>query len=268
MFFRFFSLPPAFTAITCLRLTEVRIPNHTIRHTDVRLDCHYDLDGEALYSVKFYKDGNEFYRFVPRDIPPVLIFDQPGVAVDVSTFIEQEEKHTSSFSHVLIIVILIAIHFNHLRLLYLPHPSPFLQLTNSTDTSVALRNVTLQSSGRYRCEVSAEAPSFQTVSDHGDMVVVAVPDEGPKITGGLPRYQIGDWVNVTCTSGRSKPATQLSWYINGEPVTERSLLAVHPPLVTGREGLETSRLGLKFPVRHKHFRNGEIKLKVSWGWVK
>lgn len=35
-----------------------------------------------------------------------------------------------------------------------------------------LENVTLSSTGRYRCEVSAEAPSFQTVSDHGDMVVV------------------------------------------------------------------------------------------------
>lgn len=30
----------------------------------------------------------------------------------------------------------------------------------------------LMSSGRYRCEVSAEAPSFQTVSDHSDMLVI------------------------------------------------------------------------------------------------
>jgi hypothetical protein len=37
---------------------------------------------------------------------------------------------------------------------------------------VVLDNVNLASSGRYRCEVSAEAPSFQTVSDHGDMIVV------------------------------------------------------------------------------------------------
>lgn len=46
------------------------------------------------------------------------------------------------------------------------------QLHNSTDTQVVLDNVSLASTGRYRCEVSAEAPSFQTVSDHGDMVVV------------------------------------------------------------------------------------------------
>lgn len=70
--------------INCLRLTEVRIPNHTVRHTNAHLECHYDLDGEVLYSVKWYKDGNEFYRYVPRDMPPVLIFNQTGVTVDVS----------------------------------------------------------------------------------------------------------------------------------------------------------------------------------------
>uniref|UniRef100_A0A1B0CVV5 Uncharacterized protein n=1 Tax=Lutzomyia longipalpis TaxID=7200 RepID=A0A1B0CVV5_LUTLO len=33
-----------------LRLTEVRIPNHIVRDSPARLECHYDLDGEALYS--------------------------------------------------------------------------------------------------------------------------------------------------------------------------------------------------------------------------
>lgn len=37
---------------------------------------------------------------------------------------------------------------------------------------VVLNRVTLQSTGRYRCEVSGEAPSFQTVSGHEDMIVV------------------------------------------------------------------------------------------------
>lgn len=37
----------------------------------------------------------------------------------------------------------------------------------------------------------------------------------------------------------------------------------YPPLVTGREGLETSTLGLKFQVRHRHFKKGDMKLKVT-----
>ncbi|GAB0095398.1 hypothetical protein DMENIID0001_107790 [Sergentomyia squamirostris] len=47
------------------------------------------------------------------------------------------------------------------------------KIHNSTDSVVVLQNVSLSSTGKYRCEVSAEAPSFQTVTDHGDMIVVA-----------------------------------------------------------------------------------------------
>nr|CAD7402020.1 unnamed protein product [Timema cristinae] len=111
-----------------LRLVEVRIPVHAVRGQDPRLECHFDLQGEALYSVKWYKDGNEFYRFVPRDMPPAQLFPLPGVAVDIH---------------------------------------------NSTESQVVLKSVNLSSTGKYRCEVSAEAPSFQTVSDHGEMTVVA-----------------------------------------------------------------------------------------------
>lgn len=35
-----------------------------------------------------------------------------------------------------------------------------------------LRRVSHESTGRYRCEVSAEAPAFHTVSNHADMTVV------------------------------------------------------------------------------------------------
>lgn len=42
------------------------------------------MNGEALYSVKWYKDGYEFYRYVPRDHPPAQVFNQSGINVDVS----------------------------------------------------------------------------------------------------------------------------------------------------------------------------------------
>lgn len=91
---------------------------------------------------------------------------------------------------------------------------------------------------------------------------VALPEEGPRITGGRPRYQIGDKVRVNCTSGRSKPATHLKWYINGVQAN-RSDLRYYPPIITGREGLETTTLGLEFRVKQSHFFNGDMKLKVS-----
>lgn len=92
---------------------------------------------------------------------------------------------------------------------------------------------------------------------------LALPDQGaPKITGGRPRYQIGDTVRINCTAGRSKPAVQLAWFINGEPA-EPYQLRKYDPVLWGRDGLETSILGLQFRVDQHHFRNGDMKLKVS-----
>ncbi|GJQ86041.1 hypothetical protein Trydic_g10611 [Trypoxylus dichotomus] len=200
---------------TSLHLVELRIPSHAVRDQSARLECHFDLDGETLYSVKWYKDGNEFYRYVPRDMPPVQTFQLPGVTVDIH---------------------------------------------NSTENQVVLSSVQLSTSGKYRCEVSGEAPSFQTVTEHGHMTVVALPEVGPKITGGRPRYQVGDTVRVNCTSGRSKPAAQLAWFINGEPADPGFLRG---PFIqeSGREGLETSTLALEFTVKQKHFNHGDMKLK-------
>ena len=142
----------AFTEPTeSLRLTEVRIPNHVIRNNTVKLECHFDMNGEALYSVKWYKDGYEFYRYVPRDHPPAQVFHQTGINVDVRFCIKRSDKMNCNGIYMFSLI---------------------QQLQNSTDTQVVLDAVSLASTGRYRCEVSAEAPSFQTVSDHGDMVVV------------------------------------------------------------------------------------------------
>lgn len=74
------------------------------------------------------------------------------------------------------------------------------------------------------------------------------PKHGPQITGGQPRYQIGDMVRVNCTSAPSKPVCHLSWLINGMHAN-RSLLRPYEPRVVGREGLEVARLGLEFRVR-------------------
>lgn len=75
--------------VTGLSLLQVRIDKHTIRGNRTILECRFDLQGETLYSVKWYKDGHEFYRFVPRDTPPAQLFPLPGVHVKVGiTFMD------------------------------------------------------------------------------------------------------------------------------------------------------------------------------------
>jgi hypothetical protein len=47
------------------------------------------------------------------------------------------------------------------------------------------------------------------------------PKKGPMITGGKLRYSLGDNVDVNCTSANSKPAAEINWFINGEPVSTK-----------------------------------------------
>lgn len=51
----------------------------------VTMQCKYDVGGEPVYQVKWYKGIKEFYRYVPKEIPPVKTFLFPGLHLDVST---------------------------------------------------------------------------------------------------------------------------------------------------------------------------------------
>lgn len=197
-------------------LDDSVIPPHALKGHQAVLRCNYDLEGDDLYSVKWYFNQKEFYRYIPTDNPKVTIF-------------------------------------NH-------HAGVVVNARLSTEREVVLDNVDFTTTGQYRCEVSGDAPMFQTASTEGILYVVDLPDQGPDIIGGQPRYNLGDRVNVTCISHNSMPAAQLQWYINGEKADP---VHIQPYKILAIDGLLTSMLGLAFKVRHKHFQRGDLKLKCT-----
>lgn len=62
----------------------MKVPSAVIQGRSMWLNCSYDLESDELYSVKWYKNDTEFYRYIPRDRPPAQNYDLPGVVVDVS----------------------------------------------------------------------------------------------------------------------------------------------------------------------------------------
>jgi len=200
-----------------IRLTEESIPSHAILNDRVELVCNYDMEGDRLYSVKWYRNGQEFYRYIPTDTPETMVFRYPGIYVD-------EYK--------------------------------------STESRIVLWKVDLYTSGMFRCEVSGEAPLFQTATSSNVLIVVDLPDSGPVITGSLPRYHTGDILTANCTSSNSLPAATLRWYINGEEATPSTLIQYPVQEIAG--GLETSVLGLRLEVRDKIFSaSGDLKIKCT-----
>jgi cell adhesion molecule 2 len=78
-------------------LLKIIIPAYRFRNENAMLECDFELDkvknyenkiesyaDEDLYSVKWYKDNEEFYRYVPRDSPPQNSYKVDGIKVDVS----------------------------------------------------------------------------------------------------------------------------------------------------------------------------------------
>ncbi|XP_047986590.1 uncharacterized protein LOC125226605 [Leguminivora glycinivorella] len=201
-----------------LRMVRVTVPSYLVRGQPAQLNCDYDLGDDALYSVKWYRDNEEFYRYMPKFDPPKHAYRIEGIKVNVA---------------------------------------------KSDDRKVILHQVTLKTSGLYRCEVSAEAPSFSSAAGEGKLEVIYLPKEGPRITGNEHENRRGDSIFLNCTSGRSYPEAVLSWDIDGEKVTNPDLLVEYPPSLHAH-GLMSSALGLRVPVGRTMQVRCTARVALSW----
>ncbi|XP_049525075.1 uncharacterized protein LOC119455991 [Dermacentor silvarum] len=231
-----------------LRLVRLDMPGVVIRGEPLWLNCSFDLESDELYSVKWYKNNREFFRYLPNESPPGQAYKMSGVYVDVS---------------------------------------------RSSVGSLYMTETDLKTEGHYACEVSADAPSFQTVRSERELKVYgerpqhhhyhhlsvfiafllfrfffylpllhcSAAQKGPEIRGTKPHYRIGDVVNVTCYASATKPPAVLMWYINGEqipPEYERMY-----PIFRDQDHLYHSSLGLTFTAEPQHFTYGTMKLKCT-----
>ncbi|GFX16619.1 uncharacterized protein TNCV_23901 [Trichonephila clavipes] len=88
---------------------------------------------------------------------------------------------------------------------------------------------------------------------------MVLPKEPPVIEGADSMYEVGDRVNVTCSSGPSKPAATLSWFINGNQANATFVRKYSS--IRHYSGLQTSQVGLEFIVGAKDFDQGKLKLR-------
>lgn len=197
-------------------LKQVIVPRYVMMGQDARLGCLFELRGDTLYSVKWYKSGQEFYRVHPQEVPSVQVFPVPGVYVDLS---------------------------------------------KSNSSIVTLTQTDLESSGRYRCEVSGEAPHFDTKAHYKDLSVVSLPKSGPVIQGAKDKYRPGDKISLVCSAGPSSPPPHLNWYINGLHVNSSYLSG--PFVHDEGNGLKQVDLLLEYTAEERHFDNGELKMKCT-----
>ncbi|XP_037516318.1 uncharacterized protein LOC119393398 [Rhipicephalus sanguineus] len=200
--------------MSCLRLLEMSAPSAAIHGRGMWLNCSFDLESDELYSVKWYKNDTEFYRYIPRDRPPAQNYDLPGVVVDMA---------------------------------------------RSREGHVFISSVNLSTEGNYRCEASAEAPSFQTVVQEKEVKVFVIPEHPPTIRGTRAKYGVGERVDVSCRAPYSLPAAKLVWLVNDQEVPFTDVRELET--LYDSEGLQSSGAVLSFTLRPHHMAGSWLRLK-------
>ena len=67
-----------------MKLLRVIIPPYILQGEMALLQCQYELESDILYSVTWYKDHEEFYRYVPSATPTKHSYLLEGIEVNVS----------------------------------------------------------------------------------------------------------------------------------------------------------------------------------------
>lgn len=70
--------------VTCLKDVFIEVPIAIKEGNTAVMRCDYDLEQEALYTVKWYKGRQEFFRYVPKELPHTRVFPLATINVDVS----------------------------------------------------------------------------------------------------------------------------------------------------------------------------------------
>ena len=95
---------------------------------DITMKCMYELEEDILYSIKWYRDDKEFYRFLPRGNKPRLyicfISLSPTDSPPVTTYFLRG----------------VSVH------------------RTSSPTNIIIQNISSLTSGVFKCEVSAGPP--------------------------------------------------------------------------------------------------------------
>ncbi|XP_063704191.1 uncharacterized protein LOC134833703 [Culicoides brevitarsis] len=159
-----------------LHLTGIAVPTIADVRDSVSMSCSYNLGSDKLHSVKWYKDDREFFRYAPYQEQQVMMFPAVGVHLTKEPYDPYE--------------------------------------CGRTKCRITLDNLSVGSTGTYKCEVSGDAPTFPIVFEASNMTVIALPRIDPVISGLGYRYEIGDFVVANCTSDISFPPAILNWYIN------------------------------------------------------
>ncbi|XP_058796522.1 uncharacterized protein LOC131667239 isoform X2 [Phymastichus coffea] len=131
----------------------------------------------------------------------------------------------------------------------------------SKKNEVMLTDLTLNSTGQYKCEVSTDAPFYHTNYSTGHLTVISLPSQGPEIRGLGTQYALGENVTANCTAWPSVPQAKLHWTVNNKEVPDKYVIKHKPHSPLDNQGTPNS-LGLRLELESRHMAGSGGTLRV------
>ncbi|KAK9709049.1 Immunoglobulin V-set domain [Popillia japonica] len=228
---------------TALRDVKILVPPAVERGHRAVLRCFYNLEGDALYTVKWYRGRREFFRYTPKENPPTRQFPIDGLTV-----LESESNAT----HIVLAEVQMEnsgiyscevsadapsfftdIKTRHLQVIIPPIEDPKITgIKNRYRFGDYLK-------AECRSRNSVPAANLTWLVNDKDVEPIHIRHQKP--------------------SRNSVPAANLTWLVNDKDV-EPIHIRHQKPHVTG-EALFTSVSGLRFKITEDRFSAGRLKVR-------
>ncbi|BES95027.1 Hypothetical protein NTJ_07836 [Nesidiocoris tenuis] len=85
-------LAALFQGVWSLRDLRVSVPEAVKVGSPAILNCFFDMEGEALYSLRWYRNQEEFFRYTPKETPSAKKFAVAGIP---ENYIEISESNAT-----------------------------------------------------------------------------------------------------------------------------------------------------------------------------
>ncbi|XP_053976223.1 uncharacterized protein LOC128874991 [Hylaeus volcanicus] len=137
-------------------------------------------------------------------------------------------------------------------------------VSKSNMNDVTLVDVSRNLTGTYKCEVTAAPPSFHTEIARARMEVVDAPKTDPTIDTEKERIAEGEMLRANCTTGNSSPASNITWKLNGNLISNDTLqYRSRYFAIPQDDDSMVSKSTIEFKVTSDMFRNGRLHLRCT-----
>jgi len=214
-----------------LTLTGLEFPSHVMLGQPTNLKCSFTKEPtQKIDSIKWYKDGHEFYRL------------HPNIPIN-------SENHRKQFQTA-------GVKIDYNSTLYSSSPQRGHHTVSLVDTKIS-------TSGVYRCQITEAQAPFHTEQQDKNLTIIIQPEGGsPRLHVSKSVMSIGEQALVECWSDRSKPAADLQFFINGNRVPGEKVDDLE--IFSESNGqLETSYRRMRLTLRDNHLLANSLVVKCN-----